>query len=229
MHTAVRAGDACAVQALLLTATVVNEPDEDHLTPLQSAAMDGHVEVVEALLADPRVHPAFTFLQGWTPLQVAVAYNHAPVVEVLLRDARCPANPAIHGNSSALGIAAANGYVDIVKMLLNVHGYHRYIEEHGETSMHYAASGGHIDVLQELFHAGADASVRASNGDTPMSLAAKHQHVSTVSFLVDKNVQVDQRSWELMKACRLFHQLAQMMQRWELNPIRLTWLHSLAL
>ena len=60
--------------------------------------------------------------------------------------------------SSSLAIAAANGYVDMVKLLLEKSPRVDFAFADGTTVLMKAAENGHLEVVRLLLNAGADAS-----------------------------------------------------------------------
>lgn len=111
--------------------------------PIVVASTNGYAEIVELLLADPRVDPAvkdnFAFIQACKQghvevaklllqdprvdptdnynraLQMSVAYNHLDVVELLLNDPRIDPNA---NGSHAILYSSKFGYLEMVKLLL---------------------------------------------------------------------------------------------------------------
>jgi ankyrin repeat protein len=76
------------------------------------ASFNGHVEVVQLLLQDPRVNPA---AQKNAPIRHASYHGYAEVVRVLLKDPRV--DPAVSDNKP-IRLAAENGHVEVVRVLL---------------------------------------------------------------------------------------------------------------
>jgi ankyrin repeat protein len=80
-------GDAKEVQKLLaMTSVDVNEPEQKSgNVALHCASAKGHLEVVRALLSDPRTNPNLENLHNTTALILAAGNANAAVVEELLR------------------------------------------------------------------------------------------------------------------------------------------------
>ncbi len=87
IHTAAKAGDLAAVQAELDAGVDVDAKDEDYRdwTPLMYAALDGHKEVVELLIAKGADVNAKNKV-GQTPLQFTAWKGHKEIAELLIAE-----------------------------------------------------------------------------------------------------------------------------------------------
>jgi ankyrin repeat protein len=98
LHTAAVTGDVKAVQEHLSNSTaltVVNEEKADGMTPLITASMMGHTEVVKVLL-DENADVEATGTNGATALMIAASMGHLEVMQALL-------NYGAHVDAGALG------------------------------------------------------------------------------------------------------------------------------
>lgn len=77
---------------------------------LSAAAWPGHAKVVKVLLADGRIDPAARYNRG-----VSGAYGSTAVMREVMNDGR--ADPSAGGNR-ALRVASANGFANMVRLLL---------------------------------------------------------------------------------------------------------------
>lgn len=110
--------------------------------------------------------------------------------------------PCIKMGAEDLTLAAAEGHVERVQIMLQngVSPFHSDWE--GRTPLHAASAAGHLDVVQVLLEAApntariADPSLRM-----PLCLAAQNGHISVVSHFVNTGIAtVRERSheWELL-------------------------------
>jgi ankyrin repeat protein len=78
-------------------------------------------------------------------------------------------NPNISaGGMRPLHIAARNGYLEIVELLLE-HGANPNVQDNdGRTPLHYAVENCHVGVARVLLDHGADPTIRDNNGMTPL-------------------------------------------------------------
>ena len=68
-------------------------------------------------------------------------------------------------------MAAANGYSEVVKLLLEAGADKDAAQQNGRTALHVAARKGCFKVVKLLLGAGADADVKDSNHKFPLDLA----------------------------------------------------------
>ena len=90
---------------------------------LIKAAQNGHLDIVERLLKDPRVDPADYDNDA---IRWAAENGHIDVVERLLKDPRV--NPADDDNY-AIRWAAHNGHLDVFNLLWHLDSCRRYYEQ----------------------------------------------------------------------------------------------------
>jgi ankyrin repeat protein len=110
-----RKGDLESVKSLLSIGADVKTRDADLHTPLWLALHGGHVDVMEALLASGSDLEAKNAC-GMTPLMWAACNNRVREVQLLLSaGADCTSQDG--NKTNALGLAAKNGNVDVVKSI----------------------------------------------------------------------------------------------------------------
>ena len=121
LRDACRLGDMPTVRALLDGGQAgVNEGDaaREFETPLHLAAAEGHVNVIEALLAFG-ASPAATTSSGWTPLHRACLWGQVKAVAALLRGGADFRLVEVHG-STPRDIAMQYGHIECVQFLDSV-------------------------------------------------------------------------------------------------------------
>jgi len=182
--------DAPPTAVAAATRAIVNQQDRNGCTALISAAGQAHREMVAYLLregADLTLRDA----DGVSALvralhrgadgialdlvQAAVTTLPGPAVADAAADAWLNAQ-SVDGDT-ALTVAAAKGYTDVVQALLAATGggtrLHLDAQDAvGYTALMRASARGHRDIVQLLRAAGADAAVRNLDGNTADDVAA---------------------------------------------------------
>ncbi|GAW23347.1 hypothetical protein ANO14919_129030 [Xylariales sp. No.14919] len=155
-------------------------------TALQVAARNGHLRVVERLLAsqaDVNIrNPA-----GLTALQAAVDVYHPEIVERLLT-AGANVNEAPINGPNALELAAGRGYLKVVEKLLSAKAdvNASAFPARGPTALQAAAGIGHLEIVENLLSAKANVNAPASpnGGKTALQAAAWSGSLMVVERLI---------------------------------------------
>ena len=91
-----------------------------------------------------------------------------------------------------LHIAAQEGYIDIVKLLVKIKGAKVNVGDFlNTTPLHYAAEEGHLKVVQFLVEAGANFDNSDTTFQTPLHYAAEEGHLKVVQFLVEAGADIN--------------------------------------
>jgi serine/threonine-protein phosphatase 6 regulatory ankyrin repeat subunit B len=171
-------GDLRRVKALLASGgSDVNSRliQFDDVTALMTASYEGHLEVVQALLA-AKANVNARRNDGGTALMMASQEGHLEVVRALL-DAKADVNARRYDGATALMLASQEGHLEVVRTLLDAradvsvnaewsNGISVLIMGHrngkpeeamrkGVTALILAAQGDHQEVVQLLKSAGA--------------------------------------------------------------------------
>lgn len=161
---------------------------------------------------------------GWSPLHLAAVLNESEALRLMISkggnpndvdfDRQTPLHAAVNAtiasqltNAGAqvdardrsgftpLHVAAADGYADIVELLLALGADVDARDTNGRTPLHEASTGGHFDVAEKLFACGAHVDPRdEAMGWTPLHLATQHEYVHVMSLLISKGADVN--AWD---------------------------------
>lgn len=161
-------------------------------TLLQSAAGDGHVKVVKALL-DLGFNKEVADEDGYTPLHWAASNGHLEVVKILLENGANKETTQAEG-STPLNSAAGRGHVEIVKLLLEKRANKEAAENYGGTPLNSAAEEGNVEVVKLLLDEGANKEATNKEGRTPLNSSADRGHVEVVEVLLQIGANTEARS-----------------------------------
>ncbi|KAL3745637.1 hypothetical protein ACJRO7_014713 [Eucalyptus globulus] len=161
-------------------------------TPLHIAAMLGHLEFVEEVLAQKPELVREQDSQSLTPLHLAAAKGYLNIVVSLLR-----VRPEIcfvcdkYGRNP-LHVAAMKGHVDVLELLVRARPVAaRSVIEHGQTILHLCVKHNKVEALKPLMDILDDdqfINLRDEYGNMILHLAAANRQTKTIVFLTNKGV-----------------------------------------
>ncbi|XP_004241254.1 ankyrin repeat-containing protein At5g02620 [Solanum lycopersicum] len=134
---------------------------------------------------------------GETSLYVAAEYGYCDLVKEMIKyyDLVAAGIKARNG-FDALHIAAKQGDLDVVKVLMMVHPeLSMTVDVANTTALHSAANQGHIQMVNYLLEAESSlATIAKSNGKTALHSAARNGHVEVVKALLNKEARMASRT-----------------------------------
>ncbi|KAM5583835.1 ankyrin repeat-containing protein [Rosa sericea] len=163
-------------------------------TPLHSAARSGNMAVVKDILENTGEEELKELLakqnsSAETPLYVASEYGYVDLVREMIKyyDLATAGVKARNG-FDALHIAAKQGDMDVLKILMDAHPeLTMTVDLSNTTALHTAANQGHIEVVNFLLEAGSSlATIARSNGKTALHSAARNGHLEVMKALLEK-------------------------------------------
>ncbi|XP_048133718.1 ankyrin repeat-containing protein ITN1-like isoform X3 [Rhodamnia argentea] len=162
-------------------------------TPLHVAAMLGHLEFLEEVLARKTELARVQDSQGLTPLHLAAAKGYLNIVASLLRVSPelCFVRDKYERNP--LHVAAMKGHVDVLECLVRARPDAAHsVVEHGQTILHLCVKHNRQEALKLLIDKlGNDHQFINScdeYGNTILHLAAADRQAKTILFLTNKGV-----------------------------------------
>lgn len=199
LYTAVKNGHADIVHALLQAgaSAVVNVFGGLAPQPIELAAKSGNLEIVNALLAVMQ-NNVNTGDYYQSALYAATLYGHCDVVRALLAGGATIESE--FSNNTLLGIAAKNGYFDILCVFLKAgadankdHGHPYSLRK----PLLLAAQNGHVEAVEMLIKHGAVVNIksqrhlRVDQYQTPLLAAAGKGHAKVLSVLLENGADVN--------------------------------------
>lgn len=125
--------------------TVVNVLNRHGESPLMLAALGGHLQVCQTLIA----RDADINKPGWTALHYAATGGHVAIIQLLL-DAHAYIDAASPNGSTPLMMAARYGTVDAVQRLLNAGADPTLKNDLGLTAIDFALEIDHSDSVSAI-------------------------------------------------------------------------------
>ncbi|KAK1941209.1 Ankyrin-2 [Phytophthora citrophthora] len=162
---------------------VLNIKNEHGFSPLHSAVVKDHRDVVKHLISiGADIDTRSTI--GVTPLGTAAKHGLTKMAALLL-DAGADIHTVNHNGCTPLLTAVTHGHKEVVELLLNrgANLEDRTIE--GFTSLIIAAERGDMALIQLFVSRGASINSETYDGATALSIASKQGHIETCRILVD--------------------------------------------
>jgi ankyrin repeat protein len=97
---------------------------------------------------------------------------------------------AMQEDRTPLCIAALNGHVDIIDLLISRGAQVNYKDKNGQTPLMYAASNGKLDAVKELLAQKADIEATTNLGETALMGAVGHGYLDEAKLLVEKGANI---------------------------------------
>lgn len=152
---------------------------------LDWAANEGHLDVVEQLLAHDSTLLDLPGEDGRTALTAAAAAGHVAVVQGLLARGADPRIRMDNGRR-ALDAAAAGGHTGVVEVLLAHDAGLLDLPGGGDvTALVCAAAGGHVELLRALLARGADPRLGDAKSGRALDAAAQNGHIEALAVLLE--------------------------------------------
>ncbi|KAF3905871.1 Ankyrin-1 [Arthrobotrys entomopaga] len=191
LHEAANAGRLPIIKMLLSASVDVGQPDAYGRLPLHYAAMHGHVDILEALLAANSRTIDRMDLDNFTPLIHALHHHQLSSVEALIKH-KARINPASDKDYIPLNLACQHGLVEIAEVLLKS-GAQILPDAEGLWPQHHVARRRHASsllVTLQSFGANLNEFDKLNNW-TPMVHAASEGNTENLKVLLGAGARLD--------------------------------------
>ena len=149
MQEAALNGDASTVKNLIAEGVNVNAADEENRTALMFASFNGHIEIVKILLESDAVL-SLRDASGRTALLYASTGPFPETVKLLLEHNADPNITDAVESFTPLMHAAAEGQLEVAKVLLAYGADASMKDVDGDTAYNFALANGHAEVAELL-------------------------------------------------------------------------------
>ncbi|KAL3667744.1 hypothetical protein V7S43_007297 [Phytophthora oleae] len=185
---AARLGHAEVLTLLLTSGASADLINFEGRTALYLAVNRQQLQTVKVLLAFD-CNADLGNANGQTPLMLGVKLVLVDMTKLLLQASPKSVRAIDKEGDSMLSIAAYNGQLEIVRLLLD---FDIALSSGGaSTPLMLAASNGHMEILKLLLDKGADVGERTWNGHTALTFAAESGQVEAVQALLKRKAQVN--------------------------------------
>ncbi|WP_341815840.1 MULTISPECIES: ankyrin repeat domain-containing protein [unclassified Wolbachia] len=162
LYEAAKNGHKEVVKYLMQNGADVKKNGALKLTPLHIAVANADKALVDCIMKnDNNIEETIETVDvfGWTPFYWAVTRNNPLILEILLQGkSRCKASVDVEDKllgRSPLHVAATNGNMEAVELLINYGAEVNLKDAWGWTPFHCAAAGGNIETINCLIKNGA--------------------------------------------------------------------------
>ncbi|MBT4963220.1 MAG: hypothetical protein HOI53_04195 [Francisellaceae bacterium] len=167
-------GHSNAVCFLLTVSSITPSTDDNYA--LSESVKEGHIEIVDLLLRDPRVVPVRN--RKCVAAELAAAYGHKDIlIRLLHEDSVEPSG----GRNSIIRLASANGNEDIVEMMLEYPTVNP--GDANNSALILAVKGRHLNVANILIRD--DRVVPSARDNYPICKASFNGDIEMVELLLN--------------------------------------------
>ena len=166
-------------------------------TPLHTACVHGHLDVVQLLTREIGCDPNDTNSEGLSCLHLAAQHGHLPLVRYLIEEVGSDVTLEDGHGRCPTYLAAGRGHLDILKCLIGEKGADPHYTTSkawkttefrmasGRSLVHTASREGHLHVVRYLVEQnGCNPSHKDDRGVTPLYLACQQGHMDILTYLI---------------------------------------------
>lgn len=193
---AAQSGQVDVVRALMAKGVSPNvrNGDEAGWTPLQLAAVENHVRVVEVLL-NSGANPSYPNAKGWDPLMSAAKRGHTEVMQKLLVAGADFKRADSERKLTALHHASSAGQIEAAALLTTAGADLEAGDFEGKTALQYAIAYRDKDLVKLLLEQGSNVNRTLADGShyLDMAIAVPGSDIETVTLILEAGANPNQR------------------------------------
>lgn len=178
------------VQVLISNGAKINLQSTEGTTPLQIAASFGYTNVVKILL-DNKANVTIRDNKNRIAVELAIARGHLKVVQTMIEHEQFHIHAKSSDDFTLLHIAAQNGDLEIIKILVNngadVHARNRQ----GSKPIHIAAREDHIVVVEYFLGSGFHIQDEGAALNSLLHYAVSTGKIKSAKYLIEQNADVN--------------------------------------
>eukprot|EP00011_Vannellida_sp_DIVA3-517-6-12_P011401 CAMPEP_0114619182 /NCGR_PEP_ID=MMETSP0168-20121206/8084_1 /TAXON_ID=95228 ORGANISM="Vannella sp., Strain DIVA3 517/6/12" /NCGR_SAMPLE_ID=MMETSP0168 /ASSEMBLY_ACC=CAM_ASM_000044 /LENGTH=352 /DNA_ID=CAMNT_0001830347 /DNA_START=152 /DNA_END=1210 /DNA_ORIENTATION=+ len=203
IHDRSAINDVTAVLASLKS-TGINSQDPSGQTALQIAAHEGHVGLVQTLLAlgaDPNVRDK----NGWNALHSSCSSASESRLEIsrsLIIDGKVDTCAMTNSGASPIHYLLREAYCEtselrpLVELLIENGADVSIQNKYGETPLHQAVARGNMHSVRLLIELGAGLNINSKSGETPLHVAIRCGFPAVATVLIEHGADINERTLE---------------------------------
>ena len=194
LHASSTDGLVDVTQWLLNIGLDAKAQEDNHKTPLHSAAAKGRLEIVRILLGHGAYVNAVEVTHNYTPLHEASSGGHIDVVRVLIEN-EADVHARDQSQSTPLHVASSKNNAETAQLLIRLGADVHAQDQSQSTPLHVASSEGAAETVRILIKHGADVHARDQNQSTPLHLASQesNQNSEIAQVLIEHGADVHAR------------------------------------
>ncbi|XP_044579759.1 uncharacterized protein LOC123261929 [Cotesia glomerata] len=189
LHLAIESNHNHIVETLIAHKANVNAKSLNG-PPIILAAEKGYADIVDTLLknnADPDIKDD----DNRSAIEFAVAKGHLEVVKILFGYTKMKINNKGIDNFTMLHIASQEGYLDIVKYLVEKGADVHATNKSGSKPIHIAAREGHVSIVEFFFSIKMSNNTLGHQGQTLLHYAVVAPKKEIVEYLINQKMDVN--------------------------------------
>ncbi|XP_030592732.1 ankyrin repeat and death domain-containing protein 1A [Archocentrus centrarchus] len=198
IHLAAWFGSLDILKLLVQAGAEQKAENEEGLNILHCAAINNHTEIVDYIVNDLQMKELDKDdLSGHRAFALAAEHGCVKMLQVLMEPYNMATMKPSKRGDTPLHLAARNGHLDAVQVLLQSFDTRDEVNMDGETALYQAADNGQEDCVQVLLDAGCDPNILTVAKCSALHTVAERGDAALVQVLLQCNAQTDFQNQEL--------------------------------